>query len=43
MLEFIVEHRDRTFRLKVPDNEDVKTLKQLIQVFKKMFAKLFVF
>lgn len=31
MLDFYVQHNDRTFHLKVPDNEDVKTLKTLIQ------------
>lgn len=31
MLDFYVQHGDRTFHLKVPDNEDVKSLKTLIQ------------
>lgn len=31
MLDFYISHNDRTIHLKVPDNEDVKTLKSLIQ------------
>jgi len=30
MLEFTIQHRDRMIHLKVPDNEDVKTLKGLL-------------
>ena len=31
MLDFYISHNERTIHLKVPDNEDVKTLKSLIQ------------
>ena len=31
MLDFYITHNTRTIHLKVPDNEDVKTLKSLIQ------------
>ncbi len=31
MLDFYITHHDRTHHLKVPDNEDVKMLKTLIQ------------
>ena len=31
MLDFYIQHLDRQIHLKVPDNEDVKTLKNLIQ------------
>ncbi len=31
MLDFYVQHGDNQFHLKVPDNEDVKSLKMLIQ------------
>jgi hypothetical protein len=30
MLDFFITHHDRTIHLKVPDNEDVKTLKTLV-------------
>ena len=31
MLDFYISHNERTIHLKVPDNEDLKTLKSLIQ------------
>ena len=31
MLEFNIQHNNRMIQLKVPDSEDIKTLKQLLQ------------